>query len=88
MTQDLRVVLEFFGSCHRRPSFGRFLSMEGKKILLGDLVFKYVLLCKTKPTKQKRSTLLSTTSWSLNLCICKAKAGVNLYFFKDKNDAS
>lgn len=44
-TQELKVAFDFLVSCHRAPNFGRFLSME-QKILLGDLVFKYILLCK------------------------------------------
>lgn len=44
-TQEVKVALDFLVSCHTGPSFGRFLSME-QKILLGDLVSKYILLCK------------------------------------------
>lgn len=83
ITQELKVTLDFLIFCHRGPSFGRFLSME-QKILLGDLVFKYLQLSKTK---KNRSTLLSTTSRSLNLCICKDKACVNFYLYQDKNCA-
>lgn len=47
ITQELKVAFDFLIFCHRGPSFRRFLSME-QKILLGDLVFKYLQLSEKK----------------------------------------
>lgn len=57
MTQDLRVVLEFFGSCHRHPSFGRFLLMEGKKNTFGGSGVQICTALQNKTNQTKKEYL-------------------------------